>query len=238
IDRELATTPLAPCDEQDIASRADHALRQFAPPPAFTAVELAGLRLPNRIATLAPACHTEGPVTPSGAALILTPALAISAEGRVAPDSPGLYTREQAAQWKLLAQGYQAVGAALGVTLNHAGRRGATQSATAGAQYPDRPLREGAWPLVSASPLPYTPRSQTPRELARDAMDAITADFVATARLADDCGFDLLTLSLAHGYLLASFLSPLSNQRQDEYGGALEQRMRFPLEVFAAVRAV
>jgi anthraniloyl-CoA monooxygenase len=202
------------------------------------------VRLPNRIATLAPVCHAERAETHdaddwnNGAGLLLTPTLAISAEGRIAPGSAGLYATEQAEMWAQLAQRVHATGAALGVTLNHAGRRGATQPPTSDGQLPDRPLRAGAWPLVSASPIPYTSRSQTPRELTLDAMEAITSDFVAAARRANDCGFDLLTLHMAHGYLLASFLSPLSNQRQDDYGGALEQRMRFPLEVFAAVRAV
>ncbi|HEY7849572.1 MAG TPA: FAD-dependent monooxygenase, partial [Ktedonobacterales bacterium] len=257
VDREFAATPLAPCAEPgaepgaepEAASqgspdaRPTRAVRWFAPSPAFTACELAGLRLPNRIATLAPACHAERAEThdaddwDNGAGLLLTPALAISAEGRIAPGSAGLYTPEQAKKWSQLAQRCHATGAALGVTLNHAGRRGATQPPTSDGQLPDRPLRAGAWPLVSASPIPYTSRSQTPRELTRDAMEAITSDFVAAARRADACGFDLLTLHMAHGYLLASFLSPLSNQRQDDYGGALEQRMRFPLEVFAAVRA-
>ncbi|MGZ3585264.1 MAG: oxidoreductase, partial [Ktedonobacterales bacterium] len=124
------------------------------------------------------------------------------------------------------------------VVLNHAGRRGATRPVEYYHAALDRPLREGAWPLVSASPLPYTRRSQMPRELDRDGMDAIRDAFVNTARTANECGFDMLMLHLAGGYLLASFLSPLSNRRTDGYGGSLEKRMRYPLEVFEAVRAV
>ena len=103
---------------------------------------------------------------------------------------------------------------------------------------PDRPLREGAWPLLAPSALPYTAKSQIPREMTREDMQRVREEFVSAARRADTAGFDLLLLHMAHGYLLASFLSPLSNQRTDEYGGALENRLRFPLEVFDAVRAI
>ena len=124
---------------------------------------------------------------------------------------------------------------ALGIVLNHAGRRGATRPRHEGL---DRPLRKDAWPLVSASPIPYTPRSQTPAALDRAGMEHIGDDFTRAAQMAHTAGFDLLMLHMGHGYLLASFLSPLANIRDDEYGGALENRLRFPLEVFDAVRAV
>jgi anthraniloyl-CoA monooxygenase len=102
----------------------------------------------------------------------------------------------------------------------------------------DDPLPEGGWPVVGPSPLPYAPDGQVPRELTRDELAEITGQFVASAERAVRCGFDLLELHCAHGYLLSSFLSPLTNQRTDEYGGSLEGRLRFPLEVFDAVRAV
>jgi anthraniloyl-CoA monooxygenase len=101
------------------------------------------------------------------------------------------------------------------------------------------PLPQGGWPLVSASPIPYLPdRSQTPREMTRADMDQVVADHVRAAEYAQEAGFDLLEIHMAHGYLLAAFLSPLTNQRADAYGGTLENRLRFPLEVFAACRAV
>jgi anthraniloyl-CoA monooxygenase len=118
--------------------------------------------------------------------------------------------------------------------LGHAGRKGATRLMWDGM---DRPLAEGGWDVVSASPLPYFPDSQVPRELDRVAMDKIKGEFVAAAERGDRCGFDMLELHCAHGYLLASFISPLTNQRTDEYGGALHNRLRFPLEIFSAMRA-
>jgi anthraniloyl-CoA monooxygenase len=119
--------------------------------------------------------------------------------------------------------------------LGHAGRKGATRLLWEGM---DEPLEAGAWPIVSASPLPYFPHSQVPRELDRAGMDDVIAAFVAAARRADRAGFDMLEVHMAHGYLLASFLSPLTNRRTDAYGGPVSRRLRFPLEVFEAVRAV
>src|SRR6202012_339473 len=118
--------------------------------------------------------------------------------------------------------------------LGHAGRKGATKLMWDGI---DRPLAEGAWDVVSASALPYFPDSQVPRELDRAAMDAIKAEFVAATERGARCGFDMLELHCAHGYLLASFISPLTNQRTDRYGGSLEDRLRVQLRVFKAMRA-
>jgi anthraniloyl-CoA monooxygenase len=119
--------------------------------------------------------------------------------------------------------------------LGHAGRKGSTQL---GWQRMDHPLDAGNWPLLSASPLPYLEGiSQVPREMTRADMDQVVADFAAAARRADEAGFDMLELHLAHGYLLASFISPLTNRRTDGYGGSIENRMRFPLEVWNACRA-
>src|SRR5262249_28582663 len=123
----------------------------------------------------------------------------------------------------------------IALQLGHAGRRGATRPNTQGL---DRPLRKNTWPLISASPLPYTPQQQPPRAMNREDMDRVRDDYVRATQIAHEAGFDLLHLHMAQGYLLASFLSPLSNQRDDEYGGPLENCLRFPLEVFDAVRAV
>src|SRR5690606_4943512 len=123
---------------------------------------------------------------------------------------------------------------AVGVQLGHSGRKGSTRLMWEGI---DEPLPEGNWPVVAPSPIPYRPGvNQVPAELTREQMDEIREQFVAAARRAADAGFDLLELHCAHGYLLSSFISPLTNRRTDGYGGDLEGRLRYPLEVFAAVR--
>src|SRR5206468_47677 len=123
--------------------------------------------------------------------------------------------------------------AKVGLQLAHAGRKGSTRRLWEGI---DEPIASGNWPIISASPIPYFPHSQTPKAMDRRDMDAVRDDFVRAARMADAAGFDLLELHFAHGYLLASFLSPLTNVRADAYGGPLANRARYPLEVFDAVR--
>ena len=226
VDRELVSAPGEEC-----------AAPAYAPPPLFTPYALAGLRLPNRIVARASG-DLAAVASPRGAGMLLAGDAAIAADARLHPESAGIYTEAQAEAWARLAERCHAVGAALAMTLDHAGRRGATQAPTADGWLPDRPLRAGGWPLVSASAIPYTPASQTPHALTRAQMRAIAEQYVAAARRALECGCDLLLLNMARGYLLASFLSPLTNQRTDDYGGALERRMRFPLEVFEAVRRV
>ena len=151
----------------------------------------------------------------SGAALTLTPPVAVTPDGRITPDCP---------------LDFQA-GERVMLCLSHAGRRGATRPRAHGA---DLPLRDGGWPLVSASPIPYTPRSAVPAELDETGMARIRDAFAAAAERAAAAGVAVLELNLAEGYLLGSFLSPLSNRRTDAYGA---DRLRFPLEVVAAVRA-
>jgi anthraniloyl-CoA monooxygenase len=123
----------------------------------------------------------------------------------------------------------------MGLQLGHAGRKGGTCLPWAGGD--DQPIDE-PWPLISASPTAYAPQMPTPRAMTRDDMQRVTADFVAAARRGAEAGFDCLELHCAHGYLLSSFLSPLTNRREDEYGGSMENRLRWPLEVFVALRAV
>jgi anthraniloyl-CoA monooxygenase len=119
--------------------------------------------------------------------------------------------------------------------LGHAGRKGSTQRLW---EHPDEPLPEGNWPLIAPSAIPYLPHSQLPRAMTEEDMRSVRGDFVRAAEMADQAGFDLLELHFAHGYLIASFISPLTNRRTDRYGGSLENRMRFPLEIFDAVREV
>lgn len=125
--------------------------------------------------------------------------------------------------------------ARIGLQLAHAGRKGSTRRPWEGGD--DEPLAAGNWPLIAASPIPYRPANQVPRAMDRADMDQVREDFARAARMAHQAGFDLLELHFAHGYLLASFISALTNRRGDEYGGSLEKRMRYPLEVFDAVRA-
>ncbi|MFL5733056.1 MAG: FAD-dependent monooxygenase [Chloroflexia bacterium] len=220
---------------------------RVAPPPMFAPFEMRGLVLPNRVVVSpilgCPAVEGvpgeghermlgEGAL--GGAGLVMTEICSVSAEGRITPGDVGMYAEEHRAAWARIIEWVHAGGAKAGAQLGHAGRRGATRPRVEG---PDRPLREGAWPLVAASPIPYTPRSQVPAEIDRAGMEAVREAFTRAARLADEAGFDWLQLHFAHGYLLAGFLSPLTNMREDEYGGDMEGRARFPLEVFDSVRA-
>ena len=171
-----------------------------------------------------------------GAGLIFTEMTCVSRDARITPGCAGLWNDAQEAAWRRIVDFVHANSAAkIGLQLGHAGRKGATKLMWDGM---DRPLDEGGWDVVSASPIPYFPDSQVPREMDRAAMDAVKAAFVAAAQRGERCGFDMLELHCAHGYLLASFISPLTNQRLDAYGGPLENRLRFPLEVFEALREV
>ncbi|MDP1865682.1 MAG: bifunctional salicylyl-CoA 5-hydroxylase/oxidoreductase, partial [Bradyrhizobium sp.] len=170
-----------------------------------------------------------------GAGLIFTEMTCVSRDARITPGCAGLWSDEQEAAWRRIVDFVHAnSGAKIALQLGHAGRKGATKLMWDGM---DRPLEQGAWDTVSASPVPYFPDSQVPREMDRADMDAVKAAFVQAAERGERCGFDMLELHCAHGYLLASFISPLTNQRSDTYGGSLENRLRFPLEVFEALRA-
>ncbi len=171
-----------------------------------------------------------------GAGLVMTEMVCVSAPGRITPGCAGLYTPEQEAAWRRIVDFvHSASSARIGVQLGHSGRKGSTRLMWEGM---DEPLAEGNWEVCGPSPLPYSPASQVPRELTTAQMAAIAAEFTSAAQAAARAGFDLLELHCAHGYLLSSFLSPLTNQRTDRYGGPLAARLRYPLEVFDAVRAV
>ncbi|MBO1267928.1 bifunctional salicylyl-CoA 5-hydroxylase/oxidoreductase [Arthrobacter cavernae] len=170
-----------------------------------------------------------------GAGLVMTEMVCVSEAGRITPGCTGLYTDGQRESWKEIVDFVHANSTAkIGAQIGHAGRKASTRVMWEGI---DEPLESGNWEAVGPSALAYGPGSQTPRELDRAGMDAIKAEFVDAARRAEHAGFDLLEVHAAHGYLLSSFLSPLANRRSDEYGGSLENRLRFPLEVFDAVRA-
>ncbi|KAA0929060.1 bifunctional salicylyl-CoA 5-hydroxylase/oxidoreductase [Streptomyces apricus] len=171
-----------------------------------------------------------------GAALVMTEMVCVSPEGRITPGCTGLWTDGQRDAWRRIVSFVHANSTArIGLQLGHSGRKGSTRLMWEGM---DDPLPYGNWGTVGPSPLPYGPGSPVPRELDRAGMDAVVADFVAAARRGAEAGFDVLELHCAHGYLLSSFLSPAANRRTDAYGGPLANRLRFPLEVFDAVRAV
>ncbi|WP_375313558.1 bifunctional salicylyl-CoA 5-hydroxylase/oxidoreductase [Bradyrhizobium sp. A5] len=171
-----------------------------------------------------------------GAGLIFTEMTCVSRDARITPGCAGLWNDEQETAWRRIVDFVHVNSATkICLQLGHAGRKGATKLMWDGM---DRPLDEGGWELFSASPLPYFPDSQVPRELDRAGMNAVKDSFVAAAERGERCGFDMLELHCAHGYLLASFISPLTNTRSDDYGGSLANRLRFPVEVFEALRAV
>ena len=171
-----------------------------------------------------------------GAGLIYTEMTCVSADGRITPGCPGLYAPEHEAAWKRLTDFVHAeTPAKICCQIGHAGRKGSTNLGWEGM---DTPLADGNWPLLSASAIPWSDGNATPKAATRDDMDRVKAEFVAAAEMAERSGFDMIELHAAHGYLLSSFISPLSNTRDDEYGGSLENRLRYPLEVFDAMRTV
>lgn len=224
-------------------------VRSTPPPPMFTPFRLRGLVIPNRV-VVSPMCQytaEDGTVgdwhivhlgsrAMGGAGLVMAEMTDVSREARISTGCAGLYKPEHASAWRRVVDFvHRETPARIGIQLGHAGRKAATRKLWEG---DSEPLGQGAWPIVSASPIPYfADRSQTPREMTREDMAAVRADFVNATRLALDAGFDLLEMHMAHGYLLASFISPLTNQRDDAYGGPLDRRMRFPLEIFDACRA-
>jgi anthraniloyl-CoA monooxygenase len=218
-------------------------------PPMFQPLRLREMTLANR-AVVSPMCMysaKEGVPTDfhlvhygsramGGAGLIFTEMTCVACDARITPGCTGLWNDEQQATWRRIVDFVHGNSAAkICLQLGHAGRKGSTKLMWDGI---DRPLQEGGWEVISASPIPYFPDSQVPREMDRAAMDKVRDEFVAAAERGQACGFDMLELHCAHGYLLASFISPLTNQRTDAYGGSLENRLRFPLEVFDALRSV
>ena len=214
-------------------------------PPMFEPFRLRSLELANRVVVSPMDMYSSLDGTPGdfhlvhlgaravgGAGLVMTEMICTSADGRITPGCGGLYQDEHVPAWKRIVDFAHAHSrAAVGCQLGHAGRKGSTQLLW---EAEDQPLPEGNWPLIAPSPLPYLPGvSQVPREMTRADLDAVLADFVACTRRANEAGFDLLEIHMAHGYLLSSFLSPLTNVRSDEYGA---DRAKYPLEVFAACR--
>lgn len=217
--------------------------------PMFAPFQLRGMRLENRVVVSPMAQYKAVDGIPGdwhfvhyaerakgGAGLIYTEMTCVSPEGRITPGCPGLYAPEHEAGWRRLVEFVHAeTQAKLCCQIGHSGRKGSTQL---GWQKMDAPLDSGNWPLLSASDIAWQPGNAVPKAMDRADMDAVTAQFVAATEMAARAGFDMVELHAAHGYLISSFISPLSNTRSDAYGGSLPNRMRYPLEVFAAMRAV
>ena len=220
-----------------------------ARPPMFAPLSLRGLTLPNRVVVSPMDMYSAVDGTPSdfhlvhlgsralgGAALVFSEMICVSGVGRITPGCAGMYREEHIEAWRRIVDfGHRHGGCAMAAQLGHSGRKGSTKLMWLGI---DEPLDQDNWEVIAPSPIPYSPLNQVPREMTRADMDEVRDQFVWAARGALAAGFDLLEIHCAHGYLLSSFLSPVTNQRTDEYGGSLEARARFPLEVFDACRAV
>jgi len=236
--------------EQWLARRAgvEESARHPVPPPMLTPFRVRDVTLKNRIVVSPMAMYSCVDGVPGdfhlvhlggramgGAGLVMAEMTCPAPDARITPGCPGLWNDEQMRAFaRIVGFVHSNTDAKIGMQLGHAGRKGSTRVSWEGA---DLPLDEGNWPLLSASPLPYLEGiSQVPREMTRAQMDAVRDDFVAATRRAAQAGFDWLELHCAHGYLLSCFISPLTNHRKDEYGGTLENRLRYPLEVFRAMR--
>ncbi|MCC7046414.1 MAG: bifunctional salicylyl-CoA 5-hydroxylase/oxidoreductase [Alphaproteobacteria bacterium] len=216
--------------------------------PMFQPFTLRGVTLANRVVVSPMAMYSAVDGTPGdfhlvhlgaralgGAGLVFTEMTCVAADARITPGCAGLYADQHVAAWKRIVDFIHASSRAkVAVQLGHAGRKGSTRLGWEGY---DEPLAQGNWKLVAASPIAYGAQNQTPAEMTRADMDRVRDAFVAATRRAIAAGFDWLELHMAHGYLLSGFITPISNARTDEYGGSIENRLRFPLEVFDAVRA-
>jgi anthraniloyl-CoA monooxygenase len=236
--------------EQWLARRAgvEESAQHPVPPPMLTPFRVRDVTLKNRIVVSPMAMYSCVDGVPGdfhlvhlggramgGAGLVMAEMTCPAPDARITPGCPGLWNDEQMRAFaRIVGFVHSNTDAKIGMQLGHAGRKGSTRVSWEGA---DLPLDEGNWPLLSASPLPYLEGiSQVPREMTRAQMDAVRDDFVVATRRAAQAGFDWLELHCAHGYLLSCFISPLTNHRKDEYGGTLENRLRYPLEVFRAMR--
>ena len=230
---------------QRLAGAGDNTIRR----PMFAPFRLRDMRLKNRVVVSPMAqykavdgCPTDwhlvhyGERAKGGAALVCTEMTCVSPEGRITPGCTGMYAPEHEVAWKRIVEFVHAeTDAKISCQLGHSGAKGSTQL---GWQEMDAPLKSGNWPVMAPSPVAWSERNQRARAMTRADMDRVREEFVAATVMAARAGFDMLEIHCAHGYLLSSFITPLTNWRSDQYGGALENRMRYPLEIFRAVRAV
>ncbi len=217
-------------------------------PPMFAPFSIRGLRLKNRIVVSPMAqykaedgCPNDwhlihyGERAKGGAALVFTEMTCVSPEGRITPGCAGLYASEHETAWARITNFVHSNSdAKICCQIGHSGRKGSTQL---GWEIMDAPLAHDNWDLVSASAIPWSKNNSTPSEITREKMEKVKSEFTKSVAMAQRAGFDMIELHAAHGYLISSFISPVSNQRNDEYGGTFENRMRFPLEIFEAMRA-
>ena len=217
--------------------------------PMFAPFKLREMKLTNRIVVSPMAqykakdgCPTEwhfvhyAERAKGGAALVYTEMTCVSPEGRITLGCPGLYAHEHENQWRKLTKFiHEETSAKICCQIGHSGRKGSTQL---GWEKMDAPLKENNWPTLSASPIPWSSENPIPKELDESDMKLVIDEFVSATKMANRAGFDMIELHAAHGYLISSFISPKSNIRRDQYGGSLENRMRFPLRVFKAMREV
>jgi len=218
------------------------------PPPMFTPFRIGTMTVENRVMVSPMNMYSAqagavpgdfhlahlGRLAMGGAGLVFAEMTAVSEAARITPGCPGIYTDEQVAAWKRITDFCHANSRArVGLQLGHAGRKGSTRRGWEGM---DHPLGRGNWEIVAASPVAFDDFMHVPHEITRAQMAQIVEDYGRAAVNAERAGFDILELHCGHGYLLSGFISPLSNARTDEYGGSLDNRMRFPLEVFDAVR--
>ncbi|HEU4894640.1 MAG TPA: bifunctional salicylyl-CoA 5-hydroxylase/oxidoreductase [Acidimicrobiia bacterium] len=218
-------------------------------PPMFHPFQVRDVVLPNRVVVSPMDQYSSVDGMPNdwhlvhlgsravgGAGLVMTEMTCVSPEGRISPADTGIWNDEQAGAWKGIVDFVHAHSESrIGLQIGHSGRKGSTKLMWEG---DTDPLDDGNWEIVSASPIRYRPDSQVPREITKDEMGEVLGQHVDAARRGEEAGFDWLELHFAHGYLVSSFLTPLANQRSDEYGGSLQNRMRYPLEIFDAVREV
>jgi anthraniloyl-CoA monooxygenase len=229
---------------------AGKALSDSPRPPMFAPMRLRDMEIANRV-VVSPMCMysaVDGEVNDfhlvhygaramGGAGLIFTEMTDVSADGRITPGCAGMYAPRHVAAWKRIVDYVHAhSNAKFALQLAHAGRKGSTRVPWE-EDFPDQPLPDGNWELIGPSPIPWSERNAVPREMTRADMERVKADFVRATEMGEEAGFDMLELHCGHGYLLSSFLTPISNQRTDEYGGSVENRLRFPLDVFKAMRA-
>jgi len=235
---QLLGAPLAPRPDGAAAPR----------PPMFVPFRLRELTLDNRV-VVSPMCMYSaqggtvddfhlvhlGSRAMGGVGLVMAEMTDVSADGRITPLCAGLYADHHVTAWKRIVDFvHRSTGAKIGIQLGHAGRKGSTLPPWEGQ---DIPLPDGGWQTLAPSPIPWSTGNPAPKEMTKQDMDAVKADFVHSTELAVLAGFDIIELHLAHGYLLATFLSPLTNRRSDEYGGPIAGRARYPLEVFTAMRS-
>jgi anthraniloyl-CoA monooxygenase len=234
--------------ERWFASRAQVEREAAAIPPMFTAYTLRGLTLPNRIVVSPMDVYSAIDGVPNdfhlvhlgsralgGAGLVFTEMACVSPEGRITLGCTGMYAPEHVRGWtRIVDFVHERSPARICLQLGHSGRKGSTKLGLEGT---DIPMDEGNWDVMGPSPLAHRPTMQVPRAMSRADMDLVRDQFARSTSLGVECGFDMVELHCAHGYLLSSFITPLANQRADEYGGSLENRLRFPLEVFRAMRA-